>query len=319
MGRLSLPVFYAINTTQSFAGRVWPGLLLSMRDRPALSHNLHPREVSVMTDDIQEAANAVSEGLSLPPRIGMIMGTGLGVMTETMDVRFQIPYQDIPHFPASTVQGHKGRLVYGSLGGVPLIAMEGRFHLYEGYTPRQVTFPVRVMARLGVTHLLISSAAGGLNPRFEPEDMMVVTDHINLTGANPLIGPNLDAFGPRFPGMTQAYDPELIRTVRREALSEGVDLHQGVYVGVLGPSLETPAETRFLRMIGADAVGMSTVQEVIAGVHCGLRIAVIAAITNVNLPDCMEDLSIETVIDRAERCGVVIARIWERTVAALPL
>jgi len=272
-----------------------------------------------MRDDIQESADALSKSLSLSPRIGMIIGTGLGVITETMDVGFRIPYEEIPHFPASTVQGHKGRFVCGSLGGVPVIAMDGRFHLYEGYTPKQVTFPVRVMARLGVTHLLIASAAGGLNPRFEPEDMMIVTDHINLTGANPLTGPNLDAFGPRFPGMTRAYDPELIRTVRAEALSEGVNLHQGVYVGVLGPSLETPAETRFLRMIGADAVGMSTVQEVIAGVHCGLRIAVIAAITNVNLPDCMEDLSIETVIERAERCGGAIARIWERTAPALSL
>ena len=272
-----------------------------------------------MMDDIQEAADALAAGLSISPRIGMIMGTGLGVITEAMDVRSRTPYDEIPHFPTSTVQGHKGRFVYGFLQGVPLIAMEGRSHLYEGYAPEQVTFPVRVMARLGVTHLLISSAAGGLNPRFKPEELMVVTDHINLTGVNTLAGPNLEAFGPRFPGMTRAYDPELSRTVRAQALSQGIDLHQGVYVGVLGPSLETPAETRFLRMIGADAVGMSTVQEVIAGVHCGLRIAVIVAITNVNLPDRMEDLVLEDVIDRAERCGGRIARIWERTVAALSL
>lgn len=289
---------------------------IQTENQPFLDGN---EKVYVMTDAIQEAADAVSHGLSTPPRVGMIMGTGLGGITEAMEVRHRIPYEEIPHFPTSTVQGHQGRFVYGFLQSVPLIAMEGRFHLYEGYTPVQVTFPIRVMARLGITHLLISSAAGGLNPRFEPEDLMVVTDHINLTGVNPLAGPNLDSFGPRFPGMTRAYDPGLVRTVRAEALSEGVDLHQGVYVGVLGPSLETPAETRFLRMIGADAVGMSTVQEVIAGVHCGLRIAVIAAITNVNLPDCMEDLSIENVIERAERCGVAIARIWKRTVAALSL
>lgn len=272
-----------------------------------------------MMDDIQKAADALSAGLSIPPRIGMIMGTGLGVITGAMDVRSRIPYDEIPHFPTSTVQGHKGRFVCGFLQGVPLIAMEGRFHLYEGYSARQVTFPIRVMARLGVTHLLISSAAGGLNPHFEPGDMMIVTDHINLTGTNPLIGPNLDAFGPRFPGMTRAYDRELLRTVRTEALAEGVDLHQGVYVAIAGPSLETPSETRFLRMIGADAVGMSTVPEVIAGVHCGLRIAVILAITNINLPDCMQDTSIETVIARAEQCGGMIARIWERSVAALAL
>jgi len=206
--------------------------------------------------------------------------------------------------------------VYGDLSGTPLLAMEGRFHLYEGYTPQTVSFPVRVMARLGATHLFISSAAGGLNPLFRPGDLMLVTDHINLTGRNPLIGPNLDAMGPRFPDMSRVYDPELIDLAGAQALSQGIRLEQGVYVGITGPSMETPAETRFLRMIGADAVGMSTVTEAIVGAHCGLRILAIVAITNVNLPDCMEETSLEEVLENAGKAGPALADLWERIVKA---
>ncbi len=270
-----------------------------------------------MMKSIQEAADHLQKRIHTRPRIGLITGTGLGDLTRTMEVGFRVPYEDIPHFPSSTIEGHKGTLVYGGLSGVPTLAMEGRFHLYEGYTAGQVGFPVRVMARLGITHLLVSSAAGGLNPQFAAGDLMLVTDHINLTGTNPLIGPNLDAFGPRFPDMTQVYDRELIRLVRREALALGVELRQGVYVGIRGPSMETPAETRFLRMIGADAVGMSTVTEVVTAVHCGLRIGVIVAVTNVNRPDCMEETSLEQVIAAAGRAEPVLTRLWEAVVRGL--
>jgi purine-nucleoside phosphorylase len=270
-----------------------------------------------MMEEIQAAADFLASRLTTSPRIGMITGTGLGGMTATMSVDARIPYGEIPHFPTSTIEGHQGTLVLGALSGVPSVAMEGRFHLYEGYTARQVGFPVRVMARLGVTHLFVSSAAGGLDPRFSPGDLMLVVDHINLTGTNPLTGTNLDAFGPRFPDMSRVYDPGLARLARREALAEGIELRQGVYVGIPGPSMETPAETRFLRMIGADAVGMSTVTEVITGVHCGLRIAVVVAITNVNRPDCMEECSLEGVIAAAEQAGPGLSRLWERVASCL--
>jgi purine-nucleoside phosphorylase len=270
-----------------------------------------------MMDDIRAAAGFLEGRLARPPRIGLITGTGLGGVTATMSVDARIPYDEIPHFPTSTIEGHKGTLVCGALSGVPALAMEGRFHLYEGYSPQQVGLPVRVMARLGVTHLFVSSAAGGLDPRFSPGDLMLVIDHINLTGTNPLTGANLDAFGPRFPDMSRVYDPDLARLVRRGALAEGIELKQGVYVGIPGPSLETPAETRFLRMIGADAVGMSTVTEIITGIHCGLRIAAVVAVTNVNRPDCMEETSLQAVIAAAERAGPGLTRIWERTAACL--
>ncbi len=265
-----------------------------------------------MMDDILAAADFLDGLLPARPQIGMITGTGLGDLTNTISIEFRIPFEEIPHFPKATIESHRGAMVYGDLSGLPTLAMEGRYHLYEGYTPRQVSLPVRVMARLGVTHLLISSAAGGLNPLFEPGDLMLVSDHINLTGTNPLIGPNLDTFGPRFPDMSRAYDRELIEVAQKEALAEGMDLKKGVYVGIRGPSMETPAETRFLRMIGADAVGMSTVTEVIAAVHCGLRICVIVVITNLNLPDCMKGTSIEEVVAWAGRAGPGLSRLWGR-------
>lgn len=265
-----------------------------------------------MMEDILAAAGFLEKLLPAPPRIGMITGTGLGDLTSAMSIEVRIPFEEIPHFPKATITGHRGAMVYGRLSGMPTLAMEGRYHLYEGYTPRQVSLPVRVMTRLGVTHLFISSAAGGLNPQFEPGDLMLVTDHINLTGTNPLMGPNLDMFGPRFPDMSHIYDRGLIGIAKKEALALGMDLKQGVYVGITGPSMETPAETRFLRMMGADAVGMSTVTEVIAGVHGGLRICVIVAVTNLNLPDCMQETSIEEVVSCAGRVGPDLSRLWGR-------
>jgi purine-nucleoside phosphorylase len=196
--------------------------------------------------------------------------------------------------------------------------MEGRFHLYEGYTPYEITFPIRVMSSLGINYLFISSAAGGLNPIFEPGDLMVVSDHINLTGINPLIGPNMDDFGPRFPDMVHAYDPCLVDHAKEKAQHNKIAIKQGVYVGITGPSLETPAETRFLRTIGADAVGMSTVSEVIVGVHCGLKIMVILVITNINLPDYMERTTIQDVVAAANSASPTLAALWESIIADLP-
>ena len=271
-----------------------------------------------MLEKIREAMDFLASKMTGLPEIGMITGTGLGSLTQKMAVDFRLPYEEIPHFPISTIEGHEGTLVVGNLAGRSIVAMEGRFHIYEGYTPREITFPVRVMAMLGVKYLLISSAAGGLNPQFETGDLMIVTDHINLTGDNPLTGPNLDSFGPRFPDMTRVYDPDLIRMVREKSLKSGILIRQGVYAGLVGPSLETSAETRFLRITGADAVGMSTVSEAIVAAHCGLKIVAIAVITNVNLPDCMKQTSIEEVIAIARQAGSSLSALWERIIKDLP-
>ncbi|MBW1765777.1 MAG: purine-nucleoside phosphorylase [Deltaproteobacteria bacterium] len=272
-----------------------------------------------MLKKIQETTEFLGSKIATSPQIGMITGTGLGNLTEKMEIDFRLPYEEIPNFPSSTTMGHKGTIVCGRLAGKSVIAMEGRFHIYEGYTLKEITFPIRVMSKLGISHLFISSAAGGLNPQLEPGDLMIVTDHINLTGQNPLIGPNLDQFGPPFPDMSEVYDRDLITLAGKEALESGILLRQGVYVCITGPSLETPAETRFLKMIGADAVGMSTVSEVIVGVHCGLNIMTIVAITNVNLPDCMKKTSIEDVISTAKKAEPHLSRLWEEIIGALPV
>jgi purine-nucleoside phosphorylase len=271
----------------------------------------------IMLEKIQEASDFLSSKTSFGPRIGLITGTGLGDLTKDVEVNVRIPYLEIPHFPTSTTMGHKGTLVFGRMGRQPVVAMEGRFHLYEGYSPEEVTFPVRVMARLGAEFLILSSAAGGLNPLFEPADVMAVTDHINLTGRNPLLGPNLDSFGPRFPDMSQVYDRALIELATQKAQDLGISLKQGVYVGILGPSLETPAETRFLRMAGADAVGMSTVLEAITAIHCSLRVLAIVAITNVNLPDRMKKISIEEVIATAGKASEKLTPLLEEVISSL--
>ena len=271
-----------------------------------------------MIEQIRETTDFLKSRLKHTPTIGIITGTGLGALTERITAEFRLPYEEIPNFPRSTVEGHKGMLATGRIAGRSLIALEGRFHAYEGYSPQEVTFPVRVMAMLGVKYLLMSSAAGGLNPQFEQGDLMIVTDHINLKGVNPLRGPNLDEFGPRFPDMSRAYPPDLIRLARKKAIHLGIMIRQGVYVGVLGPSLETPAETRFFRMIGADAVGMSTVSQAIVGVHCGLKILAIVVITNMNLPDCMGKTSIDEIIDVSRQAGPVLSDLWEKIIGDLP-
>ncbi|MBN1626355.1 MAG: purine-nucleoside phosphorylase [Deltaproteobacteria bacterium] len=271
-----------------------------------------------MSKTIQAAVDLLKGKLTVLPEIGFITGTGLGSLTCKMDMDFRMPYSEIPHFPVSTIDSHRGMLVSGRIAGRSVLAMEGRFHLYEGYTPYEVSLPVRVMSRLGVKYLLISSAAGGLNPGFKPGDLMLVTDHINMTGSNPLTGPNMDGFGPRFPDMSNVYDPVLLDISMKNAIKTGIYLRQGVYIGVLGPSLETPSETRFFRLIGADAIGMSTVHEVITAVHCGIKVIAIVVITNVNRPDLMKKTSIEDVIANAESASHLLSSLWEEIIINLP-
>ncbi|MEM1041319.1 MAG: purine-nucleoside phosphorylase [Bacteroidota bacterium] len=248
---------------------------------------------------VEEAVSVIRNQTGVEARIGLILGTGLGALAEEIEAEATVPYDAIPNFPLSTVESHHGRLIAGRLGGVPVWAMQGRFHLYEGYGPKEITFPVRVLAALGVETLLISNAAGGMNPHFRRGDLMLVTDHINLQGANPLVGPNDDGWGPRFPDMSMPYDEDLRDLAEAAALEQAVKLQQGVYVAVEGPNLETRAEYRFLRLVGADAVGMSTVPEVIVARHQGLRCLAISVVTDECFPDALEPVSIADVLAAA--------------------
>lgn len=249
--------------------------------------------------EVKAAAETIKERANVTASVGIILGTGLGALADEIEIEASISYEEIPNFPISTVESHHGRLIIGRLGETPVIAMQGRFHLYEGYSAQQVTYPVRVMATLGVDTLLISNAAGGMNPHFRRGDLMLITDHINLLGQNPLIGTNIAAWGPRFPDMSEPYDVRLRDLAEREALKRGIKLQQGVYVAVPGPNLETRAEYRFLRMIGGDAVGMSTVPEVIAARHMNLRVLAISVITDECFPDALKPVSIEEVLAAA--------------------
>jgi purine-nucleoside phosphorylase len=250
---------------------------------------------------VEECARFVLDRLDLKPEWGIIMGTGQKLLAERLVDGGSLPYQDLPHFPRATSPSHQGRLRWGRLGERPVLVFQGRVHAYEGYPLSQVTMPVRLLAALGTRNLLITNAAGGLNPLFTGGDLMLIADHINLLGDNPLVGENVEDWGPRFPDLSRAYDRALMDLAEEVARREGLTLRKGVYVAVKGPSLETPAETRFLRSIGADAVGMSTVAEAIAAVHAGLRILGISIISNVNLPDVMAPITIEEVVATVER------------------
>jgi len=237
----------------------------------------------ITIEQIDQAADAVRTRTSYRPRVGLILGSGLNDLADSVQKADIIPYADLPNWPISTVQGHAGRLVIGELEGQTVLMMQGRIHFYEGYGMSQITLPVRVMKRLGLEMLVVTNAAGGVNDKFEPGDVMLITDNLNLmgmTGANPLMGPNIDELGPRFPDMSQAYDRELMEIARKVAASENVQLREGVYCGLSGPSFEGPADLRFLHMIGADAVGMSTVPEVIVARHGGMRVLGFSGISN---------------------------------------
>ena len=247
-------------------------------------------------DQIQEARQAVQARWKGEPRVGIILGTGLGGLAEDIQAQAVIPYGDLPHFPHSTVHSHAGRLVCGQLGGKPVVAMEGRFHYYEGYSLKQITLPVRVMKALGCDTLIVSNACGGMNPQYAKGDIMVIEDHINLMSDNPLIGKNDERLGERFPDMCFPYDRELIALTQRVALEERIPCQKGVFVAVPGPNLETRAEYRFLRMIGADCVGMSTVPEVIVGVHARMRNLGLSVVTDLCLADALEPVKLEEII-----------------------
>jgi purine-nucleoside phosphorylase len=269
-------------------------------------------------DQIAEAQRAVQSRWAGRPSIGMILGTGLGAVADDIRAEATIPYADLPYFPRSTVLGHAGELVCGRLGGKTVVAMSGRFHAYEGYPLRQITFPVRVLKALGCGILIVSNACGGLNPQFTKGDIMVIEDHINLMGDNPLIGPNDDRLGDRFPDMSQPYDKELIALARRAALEEQIVCHQGVYVAVTGPNLETRAEYRFLRGIGADVVGMSTAPEVIVAVHSKLRVLGFSVVTDMCLPDALQPVSHEEIVAVANDAERKLRGLVRRVVEALP-
>jgi len=247
-------------------------------------------------EQVREATEKVRSAWGGSPAIGLVLGTGLGALAREIEAGVVLPYPEIPHFPVSTVQGHAGQLVCGELAGHSVVAMEGRFHLYEGYTAAQVTFPIRVMKELGCRLLIVSNACGGLNPQFRKGDLMVIEDHINLLGVNPLIGPNDDRLGPRFPDMIEPYDQGLQDLALQAALEAEIRAHRGVYVAVTGPNLETRAEYRFLRGIGADVVGMSTIPEVLVAVHAGLKVLGFSIVTDMCLPDSLQPVRIEEII-----------------------
>jgi purine-nucleoside phosphorylase len=272
----------------------------------------------------REAADALAARHSEAPRVAIVLGTGLGGLAARVEEATNIPYDEIPHFPRSTVAGHAGRLVFGRLRGVPVAAMQGRFHLYEGYTPRQVVLPVRALRLLGAEVLIVTNACGGLAQDQHAGDLMLLRDHIGLatlSGLNPLVGPNDEQFGPRFPPMTDAYDEGLRAQARSVAGELGIPLSEGVYLMVSGPSYETPAELRFLRRIGADAVGMSTVPEVIAARHMGMRVLAISVVTNVALPgedtEHLPEPSHLEVVAAAEAAGERLAALVEGVVQRL--
>jgi len=251
-------------------------------------------------DKMNDAAAAIRERWDRVPHAGIILGTGLGSLVEEIQEEAAFDYEEIPHFPQTTAVSHQGRLICGTLHGLPVMAMEGRFHMYEGYALKQITLPVRVMKSLGAKLLVVSNACGGMNPNYREGDVMVIEDHINLMGDNPLIGINDDRLGPRFPDMSQPYDAELIQRALSVARREDIVAHQGVFVAVSGPNLETRAEYRFLRNIGADVVGMSTVPEVIVAAHCGLPVVGFSIVTDMCLPDALEPADVQQIIATAQ-------------------
>jgi len=267
-------------------------------------------------EHVDEAAGVVRGRWAGSPTVGIVLGTGLGALAREIAVEATIPYPEIPHFPHSTVESHAGQLVCGTLSGRTVMAMEGRFHLYEGYTAAQVTFPIRVMRALGCRALMVSNAAGGMNPLHAKGDLIVIDDHINLMGVNPLIGPNDERLGPRFPDLIEPYDRKLQQLALDVARESNVVAHRGVYVGVTGPNLETRAEYRFLRAIGADVVGMSTVPEVLVAVHAGMKVLGFSIVTDLCLPDALEPAKLEDILavaGQAEgKLRTIVKRVLER-------
>ncbi len=254
-----------------------------------------------MLEKIKESAAYISSKTNVNPTIGIILGTGLGGLVKEINIIDTIPYEEIPNFPVSTVESHSGKLIFGELGGKKVVAMQGRFHYYEGYSLQQVTFPVRVMKLLGIERLFVSNASGGVNPDFEVGEIMIQDDHINLFPGNPLIGKNMDELGPRFPDMSEPYDPEMIELAKTIATENNIKVSVGTYAGLTGPTLETPAEYKYVRNVGADAVGMSTVPEVIVARHMEIPCFAISIITDLGVPGKIQKVSVQDVIAVASR------------------
>lgn len=274
--------------------------------------------MSNLWNSSQEALACIRTLTSASPTVGIILGTGLGGLVEHCQIECTIEYSDIPHFPVSTVESHKGRLIFGILGGRSVVIMQGRFHVYEGYSAQQITFPIRVMRHLGVQTLIVSNACGGMHPLYRRGDLMLIDDHINLLGVNPLIGPNDERFGPRFPDMSEPYSQELQSLALERALALGIHLQRGVYVAVAGPNLETRAEYRFLRSIGADVVGMSTVPETIVARHMNMSVLGLSIVTDECFPDHLEPVRLEDVLAAAAKAEPHLTALVTDVIAHLP-
>ncbi len=266
---------------------------------------------------ILEASTYLSSKISVKPKIGIVLGSGLGIYIDQIQNKTVIPYEDIPHFKRTSVEGHSGALIFGEVQGVNVVALQGRLHPYEGYAMEEIVLPVRVLAALGIEILFLTNASGGINTNFHPGDLVIINDHINLSGRNPLVGPNIAELGPRFPDMGNAYDKELREVLSTVAKNHHVDLKTGVYCSVLGPTYETPAEIRMLRILGADLVGMSTVPEVIAANHLGLKVAGVACVTNYAAGIKEEKLSHADVKKVAEKAMVGFATVLTETIGEL--
>ncbi len=270
-----------------------------------------------MLEKIKESAAYISSKTTVNPTVGIILGTGLGGLVKEINIIDTIPYEDIPNFPVSTVESHSGKLIFGELGGKKVVAMQGRFHYYEGYSLQQVTFPVRVMKLLGIERLFVSNASGGVNPDFEVGEIMIQDDHINLFPGNPLIGKNIDELGPRFPDMSEPYDHHMIELAQTIAAENNIKVSVGIYAGLTGPTLETPAEYMYVRNIGADAVGMSTVPEVIVARHMEIPCFAISIITDLGVPGKIQKVSVQDVIEVASRQEPKMTLIMRELIARI--
>jgi purine-nucleoside phosphorylase len=282
-----------------------------------MMNNVLIKYYCTMLNQIHETAEYLKNRTGATPQVGIILGTGLGGLVSEIAIDFTVPYEEIPHFPVSTVEGHSGKLIFGSLGGKKVLAMQGRFHYYEGYDMKQVTFPVRVMKALGINDLVVSNASGGVNASYEIGDLMILNDHINQFPTNPLIGKNYPELGPRFPDMSDVYDKQLVAKAKAIAIANGIRVQEGVYVGLSGPCLETPAEYNYVRAIGGDAVGMSTVPEVIVGRHGGMRCFAISIITDLGVPGRIVKVTHQDVIDVASVAEPKMTLIMKELVAGL--
>jgi len=270
-----------------------------------------------MINQVNEAVAFIKNRYQHQPVVGIVLGSGLGSFTDEMNIELEIPYKDVPQFPISTVEGHSGKLIFGELGGKKVVAMAGRFHFYEGYTSQEVVFPIRVMKFLGIETVLLSNAAGGVNSSFKVGDLMIIKDHVSLFAVNPLLGKNIDAFGPRFPDMSEPYKKDLIASAKAIALAAGIQVQEGVYCGVTGPTFETRAEYKLLHIIGGDAVGMSTVQEVIAAVHMGMRVFAISVITDIGIREDENTITHAEVLQAAKEAEPKLTLIFKELIASL--